>query len=59
MAARERLRHEVWLVAGMQLVAEVLDMALDGARSDSELLGALLRGEPASNALQDLAFSFR
>jgi len=49
----------VRLVAGVELVAEVLDMAFDGAWRDAELLGALLRRKSTSNALQDFALSFR
>ena len=41
----------------MQLVAEIFDVALDRAGSDAELLRALLRGKPAGDALQDLAFA--
>jgi hypothetical protein len=59
VAARKGLRHEVRLVTRVELVAEVFDVALDGAWSDPELLRALLRRKSASDALQDLAFSLR
>ena len=45
------------LVAGIQLVAQILDVALYRPRSDAELLSALLRGQAKRNALQDLALS--
>lgn len=57
VAARERLGDEVRLVARVELIAQVLDVTLDGARGDPELLGALLRGEPASDALEDFPFA--
>ena len=58
VAADQSLRHEVRLIARVELVAEVLNVPLDGPRSDAEFLGTLLRGESASDAMQHLAFSF-
>ena len=57
MAARKRLGHQVRLVLRMQLVAEVLNVPLDRARSDAELHSALLRRKPACDALQDFALT--
>ena len=59
MAAGERFGDQVRLVPGVQLVAQVLDVALDGARCDPELLRALFRGEAAGDALQNLALTVR
>ena len=59
MAACERLGDEVRLVAGVELVAEVLDVSLDCARSDPELLRALLGREARGDALQHLALAVR
>ena len=59
MPARERLSDEVRLVARIELVAEVLDMPLDGSRGDAELLGALLRGEALRDAVKHLALALR
>lgn len=42
MAGREGLGDQVGLVPGVELVAQILDMALDRARRDPELLRALL-----------------
>jgi hypothetical protein len=57
MAAGQGLGDQVRLVFRVELVAEILDMALDGPRSDPELLGALLRRQTAGDALQHLALS--
>ena len=57
VARGERLGDQVRLVARIQLVAEILYMALDRPRSDAELLGTLLGGKSAGNALQDLALA--
>jgi len=43
VAAGQRLGDEVRLVARIELVAEVLDVPLDGAGRDPQLLRALLR----------------
>jgi hypothetical protein len=59
MSAGERLRDEVRLVACVQLVAEILDVPLDGARSDAELQGALFGGEAARDAFQHFALALR
>jgi len=59
VTAGECLGDQVRLVPRVQLVAEVLDVALHGPRSDAEFLRALLRREAACNALQDLAFPLR
>jgi hypothetical protein len=56
VAAGERLGDEMRLVLGVQLVAEILDVPLNRPRSNPELLRALLRRQPAGDALQDLAF---
>jgi hypothetical protein len=56
--AGNRFRHEMRLVPGMQLVAEVFHVALDGAGRDAELLRALFRGQSPGNALQDLSLPF-
>jgi len=53
----ERLGDQMRLVPGVELVAEIFDVALDSPRRDSELLSALLRGEPAGDTLQDLALT--
>jgi hypothetical protein len=47
----------VRLVARVQLVAKVLDVALDSARRNAQLLGALLGREAARNAFKHLALS--
>jgi len=57
VARGERLGDQVRLVARVQLVAEILDVPLDRARGDAELLRALLGRQPAGNALQDLALA--
>ena len=57
MAGGERFCHEVRLVARMQFVAEIFDVALNGARRDTELLRALLGRQAERDALQDLALS--
>jgi hypothetical protein len=57
VARGERLGDQVRLVARVQLVAEILDVPLDRARGDAELLRALLGGQSAGNALQDLALA--
>jgi len=41
----------------VELVAEIFDVPLDRPRSDSELLRALLRGEPAGDALKHLSLA--
>src|SRR5690348_7211376 len=50
--AGKRLGDEVRLVARVKLVAQILDMSFDRAGSNAELLGALLGGEPACDALK-------
>jgi hypothetical protein len=50
--AGKRLGDEVRLVARVELVAQILDMSFDRAGSNAELLGALLGGEPACDALK-------
>ena len=57
MAGGKRLGDQVRLVPRIQLVAEILHMALDRPRSDAELLCTLLGGKSAGNALQDLALA--
>jgi hypothetical protein len=57
VAGGECLGNKVRLVARMQLVAEIFDVPFDGARRDSELLGALLGRQAKSNALKDLALT--
>lgn len=57
MAAGERLRDEVRLVARVELVAEVFDVSLYGPWSDAELLRALLRRKTARDALKDVALA--
>ena len=57
MAGGKRLGDQVRLVPRIQLVAEILHMALDRPRSDAELLGTLLGGKSAGNALQDLTLA--
>ena len=47
------------LVARVELVAKVLDVTLDGTRSNAELLRALLRRESPCDALENLSFSLR
>ena len=58
MAADQSLRHEVRLVACVELVSEVLHVPLDRPRSDPEFLGTLLRRESAGDTLKHLAFAF-
>ena len=57
MAAGQSLGDQMRLVLGVELVAEILDVALNGPRSDPESLGALLGRQTAGNALQHLALS--
>jgi hypothetical protein len=52
MTARKGLCDQVRLVPRMKLVAEIFDVALDRPWGDPELLGALLGGEPACDALK-------
>ena len=57
VAGSKRLGDQVRLVLRIQLVAEILHMALDRPRRNTELLGTLLGGKPSGNALQDLALA--
>lgn len=57
VAGRERLCDQVRLVTGVQLVAQIFDVTLDGPRRDAQLLRALLRREAAGDALQHLALT--
>ena len=57
MAGCQGLGDKVRLVAGVELVAEIFDVPLDGARRDAQLLRALLGGQPECDALQDLALT--
>jgi len=57
MAGGERLGDQVRLVARVELVAEIFNMAFDRPRGDPELLRALLGREAGRNALQDLALA--
>jgi hypothetical protein len=59
VAAGERLGHEVRLVARVQLIAKVLDVTLDRAWSNPELLRALLGRQPPGDAFQHLALPIR
>src|SRR5438309_7497844 len=59
VAAGHRFGDKVRLVAGIKLVAKVLDVPFDGARRDSQFLGALLRREAARDALKHLALALR
>jgi hypothetical protein len=59
MPAGERFCNEVRLIAGMQFVAQILDVALDRSWRDSELLRALFGRKSARDALQDLALTLR
>ena len=54
MAARECLGDEVRLVLRVELVAEILDVTLDGPRCNAQLLRALFRREPGRDAPQHL-----
>jgi hypothetical protein len=57
VAARKGLGDKVRLVARVELVAKIFDVALDGPGRDPELLRALLRGEAAGDALEHLALA--
>jgi hypothetical protein len=57
VAAGKRFRDQVRLVARVKFVAKIFDVPLDRPRSDSELLRALLRGEPAGDALKHLSLA--
>lgn len=59
VTAGERLGDKVRLVARVKLIAEVLDVPFDRAGRYAELLGTLLGGEAACDALENLAFSIR
>lgn len=59
MAAGQRLRHQMRLVAGVELVAQIFDVPLDGSRSDSELQRALFRRKSARDALEHFALAVR
>ena len=54
MSGGERLGDQVRLVARVELVAEIFDVALDRPRRDSELQSTLFRGQPSRDALQNL-----
>jgi len=58
VAGGKRLGDQVRLVARVELVAEVLDVPLDRARCNPQLLRALLRRATAGNALEHLDLSF-
>ena len=59
VARRQRLGDEVRLIAGMQLVSEILDVPLYGSRGNTELLRALLGRQSARNALEHFALALR
>ena len=59
MAAGECLGDEVRLVLGVELVAKVLDVALDRAWSNAELLGTLFRRQATRDAFKHLALTLR
>jgi hypothetical protein len=54
VAGRQGFGDEVRLVAGIELVPQILDMAFDRPRGDAELLRTLFGREALGNALQDL-----
>lgn len=57
MAGCQGFGDKVRLVARVELVAEIFDVPLDGARRYAQLLRALLGGQPECDALQDLALT--
>jgi len=59
VAGRERLGNEMRLIARVELVAKIFDVALDGAWSNAQLQRTLLGGEAARDAFQDLALPLR
>ena len=59
VARRQRLGDEVRLIAGMQLVSEILDVPLYSSRCNTELLRALLGRQPARDALEHFALALR
>ena len=55
----KRLGDQVRFVPRVELVAEILDVTLDGAGGDAELLCALLGRQPLGDALQNFALAIR
>ena len=59
MAAGECLGDKVRLVAGVELIAEILDVPLDRARGNAQLQRALLGGKATSDAFEHFTLAVR